>query len=316
MRVEKSWSEIFKEYQRVEPNSAESNELMKNTVFPKAFGFLRDDSNVITHVDSKDTFYQSVLDLERAILGGNVSESEIHLYQSGGQLLFDALTESAKSMNTTRQSSGVGLSTMVLASQVLISLPILKNLILGQYDFINNCGPVGDGISSDSIIRICSGNIKKVAATKNLECISLFRYTLIHEEIHNWQAHNTKMQSIRKELTDRGDINEIMNYMVLVEGHAEFFTDMISNRLLTEFRLERSVPGLIDKIIYKITGLDKMRNRYIIGKKFFEDVYMLSDGNMSMINDVLNYMVPNDKYLNDPSLFVSTYNEGLKTHGK
>jgi uncharacterized protein (DUF2342 family) len=61
--------------------------------------------------------------------------------------------------------------------------------------------------------------------------------------------------------------------MTVIEGHAEFFTNLFSKDLVPGLDTTRRKLGVMKKLKYKILGLDKLLARYKDGERFISVLY-------------------------------------------
>lgn len=257
-------------------------------------------------------FLAGVKKLEESIIGLKPGECQIWEYGSGKRCLFDMCLNTAEVLGVWptllkqqkarqaekseewRQTSLIKKILCVPISIILLPVMIffaiflyllmklvLKELskrILGQYDIADKTSfPTGR-------INIISPNIQRVAEKMGYNLETLEKYVVLHEEVHDTQAHNFPLNEKRKELMgkvlngDKSAEEELEAFMMVIEGHAEFFSEKIAAEILPGFKFERTEQGAIKN---KLLGFDKMQRRYTTGSRFIEALYLMGGSQLA-----------------------------------
>ena len=187
----------------------------------------------------------------------------------------------------------------------------LSKLVLGQYDLREFTD-----ISKEEL-RFADDNIRAACEETGMDYARLKAYVEIHEEMHNFAAwylgllagqRNTMGCIINKvmgreiQCVTKEDQEEMLVFGAAVEGHAEFFADKIAADLLPGFEFKRMKPGFFRKLKWRIIGLEKLRNNYVVGPVFIE--YLYNKGGVDLANSVFEKPPKTMAEVLDPELYL------------
>lgn len=236
-----------------------------------------------------DDFLVEVEMLEQEIIGLMPSERKVIEYNSGKKMLKDAgkymlneLGISALSGASIWRKQFFGRTFRQNKKKFFLLLPFSPFYFLWWMLIDYSCfcadSEVLLGVSINEKIMICWPNIAREAERKGYKIEDFEKFIVIHEEIHNSQSANFSISEMKKKLfkeqnraremffNGTGEKREFFKrneeteaFMAATEGHAEFFSKKIANRLLPDFH-----PQPKQDILYK-SGEFFISHLYFIG---------------------------------------------------
>ena len=291
-----SWQSIIKDLEGIEKESLEYFEIVRSRVFPKLFGFLKDDNNQKTL--QSYSILEETQQLEEQLFGTRTHLNTVQEYTSGSQMLYEAFLSICNNfLEVIPKRQYVTLKEIINIIQFALSIPTLTSRIMGQYDLLEVSN------EAQEELRICTTNIRNIAYEKFMLYHELLWYVIIHEEIHNWQSKTFNINLLMKDLIQRNDKQALSNLMTCMEGHAEFFANMFAEKLIPEFEFNRNKLSFWTSIKYRILGLDKQMDRYVKGEKFIRTLY--EQGGIPMVNKIFEIIPTQDEINSMPFTYIS-----------
>lgn len=264
------------------------------------------ETSTIKRSERFDSFLGKARELEAKIIGLEPGNARVYEYSSGKRLVYDAVTDGF-------MDSGLGMAVLGSSYKTIgdyqafqlyfcspqgrerlkesffgnksfkffkMKLGLMSGMIMGQCDFLEKM-PTADGE-----IRIVVPNIRKYAASNRIDPGLYEQSVVLHEDIHNLTLRNSELTKRENELLaviysedgERGDAagEELEAILTAIEGHADFFTGMISKELLN-FEHCAKVSGPAEWILAgcekKLFGLGKIVERYEKGRGFIKYLY-------------------------------------------
>ena len=207
-------------------------------------------------------------------------------------------------------------------------LVYLSKRMLGQYDANVLLSPFITPVAIQGKIRVVSSNIRNVAEESKCEVEDVERYVITHEEIHDRQTFNfPEIEIERRRLAKRlllaymiseyGGIKEVPASKAkaikndamerlkvlscVLEGHADFFSKKIGEKMTPNFSLKRKY-NLLTRLKLKLYRLEEKMEEYELGFKFIKHLY--EKGGAELANLPLKFYPLSGKELTNPDLYL------------